>query len=344
MSELRLIDVDPHDDATFDAWHAAWVAALNAALPGGYAHPMTLEEVRAFLQHPTSVVRSHAVAALVGDTVVGTGYLGLPLLDNLSSARLEATTTPGYERRGIGTAILRRVEEMAAAEGRTLLDSEVKWPSVLGPEGAGAPGIEFARKHGYRLVLSDVQRELPLPVADDVLDSLAASAAAKHADYELRTWVGPVPEEIVESWVQLSSGLVTEAPTGDREVEPTAPDVTAHRESEAQVERQGRTVHHAVAVAPDGDVVAYSELGTARHDPGVAYQWGTLVRPDHRGHRLGLAVKVAKLRLLQRTDPSIRTVVTWNAEVNAHMIAVNEALGFVPVARLGEVQKKVELG
>ena len=34
-------------------------------------------------------------------------------------------------------------------------------------------------------------------------------------------------------------------------------------------------------------------------------------------------------------------MVTWNAEVNAHMVAVNEQLGFEPVERLGEFQKRL---
>ena len=86
-------------------------------------------------------------------------------------------------------------------------------------------------------------------------------------------------------------------------------------------------------------MVAYSDLATTVHEPGKAYQWGTLVRQDARGHRLGLAVKVANLRLLQRERPDVRELITYNAEVNSHMIGVNERLGFVPVARLGEFQK-----
>ena len=77
------------------------------------------------------------------------------------------------------------------------------------------------------------------------------------------------------------------------------------------------------------------------HEPGKAYQWGTLVRRDARGHRLGLAVKVANQRLLQRERPDLRVLTTYNAEVNHHMVAVNERLGFVPVARLGEFQKRL---
>ena len=77
------------------------------------------------------------------------------------------------------------------------------------------------------------------------------------------------------------------------------------------------------------------------HESERAYQWGTLVRPDHRGHRLGLAVKVANVRLLQETQPQITTVVTFNADVNAPMVAVNERLGFRPVQWMGEVQKRL---
>ena len=87
-------------------------------------------------------------------------------------------------------------------------------------------------------------------------------------------------------------------------------------------------------------MVAYTDIATTVHEPGRAYQWGTLVRRDARGHRLGLAVKVANLRLLQRERPDVHELITYNAEVNAHMIGVNERLGFVPVARLGEFQKR----
>ena len=94
-----------------------------------------------------------------------------------------------------------------------------------------------------------------------------------------------------------------------------------------------------MALDADGVVVAYTDLATTVHEPGRAYQWGTLVRRDHRGHRLGVAVKVANLRLLERERPDVRRLTTYNAEVNAHMIGVNEAMGFVPVARLGDFQK-----
>ena len=46
----------------------------------------------------------------------------------------------------------------------------------------------------------------------------------------------------------------------------------------------------------------------------------------------GSALKVANLRNLQDAQPGIRRVVTTNAETNAWMVAINDRLGFVPVA------------
>jgi hypothetical protein len=54
----------------------------------------------------------------------------------------------------------------------------------------------------------------------------------------------------------------------------------------------------------------------------------TVVTRPHRGHRLGLLLKVAMLDLLARREPQIRQIVTWNAESNRHMAAINETLGY----------------
>ncbi|MGZ4469765.1 MAG: GNAT family N-acetyltransferase, partial [Nocardioidaceae bacterium] len=89
-----------------------------------------------------------------------------------------------------------------------------------------------------------------------------------------------------------------------------------------------------MAVDPDGQVVAHTVLVTppAEHDPDNAYQWATMVARGHRGHRLGMAVKVANLRALAERQPEVPQVVTTNAETNAWMVAINDRLGFRPVA------------
>jgi RimJ/RimL family protein N-acetyltransferase len=134
---------------------------------------------------------------------------------------------------------------------------------------------------------------------------------------------------------------MTEAPVGELELEPEVIDAARIRANEQVLEESGRSRYTTVAMAPDGTVAAYSELVLPSHDPGRVYQWGTLAHPDHRGHRLGLATKTRNLAWLQRERPDLRLLITYNAEVNSHMIAVNEAMGFRPVERMGEFQKKI---
>jgi GNAT superfamily N-acetyltransferase len=338
MSRLQIDQVDPHDRAAVDAFHDAYLAA-ELAEPG-VGSPWMREEARVALQDRTTRRHTDAFVATVDGRVVASGFLIVPMIDNLDSAELSVHVPPDARRRGHGSALLAALEAEAAARGRTRLDAEALWAYDAGSDGVGTPGAEFARAHGYALGLSDVKRRLALPVADAVLDELAAEAATHHAGFTLRSWSGPVPDELAEGWARLSASLGTEAPTGAMEREPEQPDVAALRADEAVVARQGRTKHNTVAIAPDGDVVAYTDIATTVHEPGRAYQWGTLVRRDARGHRLGLAVKIANLRLLQSERADITEVVTYNAEVNAHMVGVNERLGFVPVARLGEFQKR----
>lgn len=226
------------------------------------------------------------------------------------------------------------------ASDRTTAQGSASWPYELGSEGAGSPGREFARRHGYSLALGDVQSRLPLPVDPALLDRIESDIASAIAQYEVRSWVGHIPDDVVERWTVLDATLETEAPTGELDIEPQKPDVASIRESEELLDLQGRISFGTIALAPDGDAAAYSQLVVSTDD-GNAYQWGTLVRAADRGHRLGIAVKVANLRMLHRGAPQARAVYTYNAESNAHMLAVNTLLGFRPSERLGELQKRL---
>ena len=85
---------------------------------------------------------------------------------------------------------------------------------------------------------------------------------------------------------------------------------------------------HTVAIAPSGEVVGYNDLVVSADDPDEVMQWGTLVRREHRGHRLGMAVKVCGLQELALFAPQAKRIQTCNAEQNAHMVGFNVELGF----------------
>jgi GNAT superfamily N-acetyltransferase len=93
---------------------------------------------------------------------------------------------------------------------------------------------------------------------------------------------------------------------------------------------------------PSGQVVALTDLGLTAGHPEVAYQWATIVLPSHRGHRLGMLVKLANLAYLRSSRPQVRLLNTWNAAINDHMVSINEAIGFRPVERWREWQLELQ--
>jgi len=336
---LEISRIDPFDDDAVDDWWDAYAAAERADR-GPDATLWTREESRSELQQESRVVERRAFLLRAGGEVVGSASLALPLKDNTHVAHLAISVRPEHRRHGFGSEALAFLEGEALSSGRATAQSTTSWPYALGPQGAGAPGREFARRHGYALALGDVQSRLALPVDPAVLDALAADIAGAVAGYSIRSWSGPVPEDVVEGWAILDASVDTEAPSGDLDIEPVTPDVSSIRESEELIEQQNRRSFGTIALAPDGSAAAYTQL-VVSGDDGNAYQWGTLVRGADRGHRLGTAVKLANLRMLQHGAPQARAVYTYNADSNAHMLAVNTLLGFRPSERMGELQKRL---
>ena len=70
-------------------------------------------------------------------------------------------------------------------------------------------------------------------------------------------------------------------------------------------------------------------------------QSGTLVVGEHRGHRLGLAIKVANQKAMAERFPELEWLMTGNADVNVHMNAINDRLGYRVVERCLEVEKTI---
>jgi len=341
MTGLQISRVDVYDDAALSGWWQTRSGGLAHDL-GRHATFWQLAELRVFMRTHRLEVETELYAAVLDGQVVAAAQLDLPQLDNRTLADIDVVVHPDHRRQGHGSALLAHVEAAARSHGRTGFTAICTWPYAEPADGAGNPGMAFARRHDYATSLGDVQRELVLPVDDALLTELAAEAADHADDYEVRAWIAPCPDDLLKSFIGLSSRLVTEAPMGSMEWEQRTTDLDAARNQVEVQTAAGRTVFQSAAITPDGEVVAYSELALAAYDPSWAIQWGTLVDPAHRGHRLGLAVKVAALQLMQR-DPRVtgRRIVTWNAAENDHVIGINQRLGFEPVCGGAELLKKV---
>lgn len=318
--------LDPADDAQMQRFHEiAWRAEKEDGRPW---NPMwSFDEMAGIFREPRSDRRSVAVAAYDGDQMVGAGWTMLSLLDNLDTAWSFVAVEPELRGRGIGAVVMDALVEIMAADGRRQLLTGAGIPFE---ERETSPILAWAKTQGYTVANVEIQRNLDLPVDQALLEEIATEAAEKHAGYEIRSYVGRLPDELLASWCELDNMFMLEAPMGDVDVEPGATTPDTVREADLVNEKIGRTVYASVAVK-DGRVVAHTDLAVPRVAD-EAHQWGTLVHPDHRGHRLGAAVKVANLRALAERQPEVPRVVTCNAETNAWMVAINDRLGFRPVA------------
>jgi len=121
---------------------------------------------------------------------------------------------------------------------------------------------------------------------------------------------------------------MNDAPHGDEHHDDWDWDAARVRELEQRRGRWQVRAYTTAAVHTDsGDVAGFTDLLIVDR-PSTAAQEDTGVLAQHRGHRLGLAIKAANLLVLREQEPRITRVMTWNAEENRHMRAVNEQLGF----------------
>jgi GNAT superfamily N-acetyltransferase len=252
--------------------------------------------------------------------VVGFYRMQLPDLENRDEANSGPTVHPAFRRRGIGRALLRHEGERAAAHGRTRFGASVT---------IGADGDAFARAVGARADLDEVRRVQYLrEIAPGTVADLRASAEKAATGYSLVSWAGETPDEYCDGVAEVFNAF-NDAPHGANE-EPSHWDAQRIRERTGAAVRAGLIRRHSVAALSDatGEMAAYSEVIIDPGCPDWGFQQLTAVVKPHRGHRLGLLAKTAMLELLAAAEPQVERIATGNAATNAHMIAVNEQLGY----------------
>jgi GNAT superfamily N-acetyltransferase len=248
---------------------------------------------------------------------LGCYLLELPDRENTTVGFLFLLVALPHRRRSIGTALLAHAADRAGLAGRALLEAGCR---------TGSPGDGFALAVGAKPGLRDARRILDLsPELLARLPGLRADAAARADGYTLRPWTGPVPDDLVAQNGALERAMA-DAPHDDW-FEVADFDAARFRAVEARLLVQGAR-RYSIAAMRDGEMAALTQVIIDPATDGWAFQEITAVTRPHRGHRLGLLVKVAMLQEISELEPQVRQIVTFNAADNQHMIAVNEELGY----------------
>ena len=288
----------------------------------------------------------HLVLAVDGDdrpeSALGFARCEFPLQSNPRLAYLDMRVLPEARRQGIGTRLADWAETTAARAGRT---SWVTWtrfdepipgtPVVRAAEGdampADSPGLLFALARGYTLRQIERRSRLDLPVSEDLLSQLYAAATPAEAPYRFHQWSGVPPTEWLDQLSILTTAMTTDQPMGGLTMAEDPWDPGRLRAAIARNWAKGHADVTTVAEhIPTGELVALTDIIAPRTPNPYAEQDDTIVRRDHRGHGLGMAIKILNLRRVAGQHPWVERIYTWNASENTHMLAINTALGFRP--------------
>jgi GNAT superfamily N-acetyltransferase len=310
------------DPAAARALYEVYRAGAPADEPTG--PPMSPKVFIGLLSRGWGLEPRESWLARVDGAVVGGYSLELPDREDLDRAALRLLVAPGQRRAGVGRALLRHATDRARQLGRRTL---------AGGAQDGSPGDGFARAMGARCELSEDRRELDLAaIAPGHLAELRKSAEEFAGGYTLRAWDGPTPDDLLGPVARLNE-VMNDAPqlAGSEDQHWDGDRVLGVDRLSA--ERGLRRYSMAALDERTGELAALTQLSVDETEPVWGHQEMTAVNRPHRGHRLGLLIKVAMLEQLATREPQVAFTEAWNAGTNAHMVAINQALGYRPVAR-----------
>jgi GNAT superfamily N-acetyltransferase len=331
ITVVEVRELDRSDESQLHDWWATGRAAMST-------RPVDLwsdwEIARYALPQVDRDNLTVFLGAYVDGVMVGSGLVVVPLTDNTHLGSVEVYVPPAHRRRGHGSALLDHGEALVVEAGRTTILGDVRVP--VDEENDDS---RWAQARGYAVANVDGVKVVDLAATADLLPALEAQAAERLGDYRLLWWTDPAPEEHLASLAAAMSRFLEEIPLGDLDLQPEAWTPERLRAHAARRAAQHRDQLMVVALAPSGEVAGYTNLTIAPHAPRLAGIEDTLVLPDHRGHRLGLAMKVLLHQQVRALHPGAELIATGNATTNRWMNDVNEQLGYQLVDRCLELQK-----
>ena len=232
-----------------------------------------------------------------------------------------------HRRQGIGTTLLRVIEDEARRRGA---------PRLLGGASAGMPGaVEWATARGYREIGRRIESYVPVGAFDpgpfaDLLRRLSAAGIRLRTVAEVLDGQGEGGREAFWRALYEAEGPIWE------DVPWAAP--TPHwdygRFHRLAVE-SGRLVPEASIVAFDGNRVAGFTMTGRQKDRG--HTWMTGTDRAYRGRGVATALKVEMLR--RAPEAGLVAMLTTNDEPNKAMRGINARLGYVMLPAHVQLEK-----
>lgn len=333
---MRLVEVDPYDDEQLEVLTRIVEEARAQDDPDAFA--LTIEDIRNEVRYGADL-HPDPFTLLLDDDGVAVGHLALDASDYDNRHVVHARFTVRPDRRGEGfgsrlvTEIVRRTRDL----GRTTL-----WIGVAEDDAASTT---FLERRGFVPVSPEARRFQVLADVDPAeVDRLERDAAEHRRDYVLERLEPPYDDALLASLVDVTAAI-NDAPMGALTREDEVFDLGRLQDQERARALRGERFRRVVARhRGTGELGGHTYLVVRPWAPTIGEQWDTAVAREHRGHRLGLALKIEMMRWMAEAEPQITVVETWNNVENTLMIKVNEALGYRLSRRFVIMQRELPTG
>ena len=330
---MEITELRPDDEHALDGVIDELVALSNAVIEvdAPWFNTWNAWALEGMLRYGFDLEPGRHFVGVQSGRVAGFGSVHTSEWDNRDFAWIELSVHPELRGSGLGSALLEHLESVGSDMGRTKYGAGA-WD--------GSPGVPFAEGRGYPAKSREIHRrqhldEVPL----DKIEAMHAAARSAASAYELLRIDGRTPEDLLPAVAEMSAAI-NDAPLDDLEIEDEVFTAERTRNYETATTLRGQRLHRVIARHRDtGELAGHSVVGVYADRPWLGYQHDTSVVRKHRGHRLGLLIKSAMNLWLAESEPELKTIDTWNAESNDHMIAVNEELGYRWMGRVIAFQK-----
>ena len=294
MIELRQCVTD--DD------YEVWIGVRRAVLPGDRAP--SLDELKSFIKPGDA----HLLADLDGE-LAGSGLMNR---SDLGGAHVAPRVLPDKRGRGVGTALLTKLAELAVERGFERAGSHVA--------GADERSIAFARRFGFEEIRRDVKQVLepgdaPPPVPREV-DGVEFVSIESRPDLLREAW--PLGQQgyedmpidgldiLEENWLVEEATLpggsfVAHRRRRDRRLR--GPDALAGRADEVRARAHGGAPRLAPARPRDRDQAALDRVGGGERHPRARHLDADGQR-EHAGRQRAPGLRHDRGRPRRRAEPS----------------------------------------
>jgi RimJ/RimL family protein N-acetyltransferase len=317
---MHLVEVDPDDEGHIQTLTRLVEAARVSDDPDAFV--LTVEDTRNDVRY-SSDLQPARFTLLLDDSDEAVGYFSLdvPVHDNRHLVHAWFSVRPDQRGRGHGTRLLEEMVRRTRALGRTTL-----WIGAWADDESSAA---FLAEHGFVRASQEARRFQVLADLDpDAVDQLERDAAEHSRDYVLERLDPPYDDVLLADLVAVTAAI-NDAPMGDLVFEDEVFDLERLRDAERARSLRGERFRRVVARHREtGEMAGHTFLVVRPWDETHGVQWDTAVAREHRGHRLGIAVKIEMMRWLAEAEPQLTVIETWNNVANTPMINVNEALGY----------------